>query len=174
MKNLKIKKGEKKDITSLYKLIKELAIYEKSEHKLIISQDSLLSDCFKEKPSYNFIVGELNNEIIGIAMYYIRYSSWKGEVLYLEDLIVTEKHRGKGFGSEIFKNLKPLQLYPAICEQVDQSSDIHIHREDFSYLSLSDIIREFKRGYYEVKLLPKQFFQLLFMNYRLKKIIISE
>ena len=58
MKNLKIRKGEKKDITSLYKLIKELAIYEKSEHKLIISQDSLLNDCFKEKPSYNFIVGE--------------------------------------------------------------------------------------------------------------------
>ena len=105
MKNLKIRKGEKKDITSLYKLIKELAIYEKSEHKLIISQDSLFNDCFKEKPSYNFIVGEFNNEIIGIAMYYIRYSSWKGEVLYLEDLIVTEKHRGKGFGSEIFKNL---------------------------------------------------------------------
>ena len=105
MKNLKIRKGEKKDITSLYLLIKELAIYEKSEHKLIISQDSLLNDCFKEKPSYDFIVGEFNNEIVGIAMYYIRYSSWKGEVLYLEDLIVTEKHRGKGFGSEIFKNL---------------------------------------------------------------------
>ena len=48
MKNLKIRKGEKKDITSLYKLIKELAIYEKSENKLIISQDSLFNDCFKE------------------------------------------------------------------------------------------------------------------------------
>ena len=102
LENLKIRKGEKKDITSLYKLIKELAIYEKSEHKLIISQDSLLNDCFKEKPSYNFIVGEFNNEIIGIAMYYIRYSSWKGEVLYLEDLIVTEKHRGKGIGFALF------------------------------------------------------------------------
>jgi len=64
LKNLKIRKGEKKDITSLYKLIKELAIYEKSEHKLIISQDSLFNDCFKEKPSYNFIVGEFNNEIL--------------------------------------------------------------------------------------------------------------
>ena len=105
LKNLKIRKGEKKDITSLYRLIKELAIYEKSEHKLIISQDSLLNDCFKEKPSYNFIVGEFNNEIVGIAMYYIRYSSWKGEILYLEDLIVSEKHRGKGFSSEILRIL---------------------------------------------------------------------
>ena len=64
MKNLKIRKGEKKDITSLYKLIKELAIYEKSEHKLIISQDSLFNDCFKEKPSYNFIVGELTMKLL--------------------------------------------------------------------------------------------------------------
>ena len=68
----------------------------------------------------------------------------------------------------------PIQLYPAICEQVDNSSDIHIHREDFSYLSLSDILRELKRGYYEVKLLPKQLFQLLFMKYRLRKIKVSE
>ena len=76
--------------------------------------------------------------------------------------------------SRIFKNLMPLQLYPAICEQVDNSSDIHIHREDFSYLNLSDILREFKRGYYEVKLLPKQLFQFLFMKYRLKKIKVSK
>ena len=76
--------------------------------------------------------------------------------------------------SKVFKNLMPLQLYPAICEQVDNSSDIHLHREKFSYLSLSDIFRELKRGYYEVKFLPKQLFQFLFMKYRLRKITISE
>ncbi len=76
--------------------------------------------------------------------------------------------------SGIFKKLRPLQLYPAICEQVDQSSDIHLHRETFSYLSLFDILRELKRGYFEVKLLPKQLFQFLFMKYRLKKIKVSE
>ena len=119
MKSLKIRNGEKKDIASLYKLIKELATYENSKHKLRINEDSLLNDCFKEKPSYNFIVGEFKNEIIAIAMYYIRYSSWNGEVLYLEDLIVTEKHRGKGFGSEIFKNLINLSKnYNGFCWQV--------------------------------------------------------
>ena len=65
--------------------------------------------------------------------------------------------------SRIFKHLMPLQLCPAICEQVDNSSDIHIHREDFSYLRLSDILREFKRGYYEVKFLPKQLFQFFYL-----------
>ena len=58
-------------------------------------------------------------KLLGIAMYYIRYSSWKGEVLYLEDLIVTEKHRGKGFGSEIFKNLISIsKKYNGFCWQV--------------------------------------------------------
>ena len=87
--------------------------------KFYVNKVYAQNDCFKEKPSYNFIVGEFNNEIIGIAMYYIRYSSWNGEVLYLEDLIVTEKHRGKGFGSEIFKNLINLsKKYNGFCWQV--------------------------------------------------------
>lgn len=76
--------------------------------------------------------------------------------------------------SNIFKTLKPLQLYPAICQQVDQSSDIHKHREQFSYLNIFDVLRELKRGFYEIKLLPKQFFQFLFMKYSLKKITISK
>ena len=76
--------------------------------------------------------------------------------------------------SNVFKALKPLQLYPAICQQIDQSSDIHKHREQFSYLNVFDILRELKRGYYEIKLLPKQIFQFLFMKYTLKKITISK
>ena len=76
--------------------------------------------------------------------------------------------------SNIFKRLKPLQIYPAICEQNDSSSDIHLHRREFSYKSFFDFIREIKRGYYEIRLLPKQLFQLVFLKCLLKKIIISE
>ena len=76
--------------------------------------------------------------------------------------------------SNIFKKLKPLQIYPAICEQTDSSSDIHLHRREFSYRSFFDFIREIKRGYYEIRLLPKQLFQLVFLKCLLKKIIISE
>ena len=76
--------------------------------------------------------------------------------------------------SSIFRKLKPLQIFPAICEQVDQSSDIHKFRDDFSYLKISDLSRELKRGYYEVKLLPKQIFQYLFLGFVLKKIAISK
>ena len=76
--------------------------------------------------------------------------------------------------SNIFKKLKPLQIYPAICEQIDSSSDIHLHRREFSYRNIFDFIREIKRGYYEIRLLPKQIFQLVFLKCLLKKIIISE
>lgn len=76
--------------------------------------------------------------------------------------------------SNVFKKLKPLQLCPAICEQTDSSSDIHLYRKRFSYKNLFDIIREVKRGYYEIKLLPKQLFQLIFLKCLLKKIVISK
>ena len=76
--------------------------------------------------------------------------------------------------SNVFKRLKPLQIYPAICEQNDTSSDIHLHRREFSSKSFFDFIREIKRGYYEIRLLPKQLFQLVFLKCLLKKIIISE
>ena len=76
--------------------------------------------------------------------------------------------------SNVFKRLKPLQIYPAICEQNDTSSDIHLYRREFSSKSFFDFIREIKRGYYEIRLLPKQLFQLVFLKCLLKKIIISE
>ena len=76
--------------------------------------------------------------------------------------------------SPIFRSLKPLQIFPAICEQVDTSSDIHKFRDGFSYFNVYDLARELKRGYYEVKLLPKQIFQYLFLGFVLKKIVISK
>ena len=76
--------------------------------------------------------------------------------------------------SKIFSDLSPMQIFPAICEQDDKTSDIHSHREGFSYKSISNLIREVKRGYYEVRLLPKQVYQLIFMKCILKKIIITK
>ena len=76
--------------------------------------------------------------------------------------------------SKIFTKLKPLQIYPAICEQTDTSSDIHLHRKKFSYRSFFDFIREVKRGYFEIRLLPKQLYQLIFLKCLLKKIVMSK
>ncbi len=76
--------------------------------------------------------------------------------------------------SKIFNDLLPIQVSPAICEQNDKTSDIHGYREGFSYKSLSNVLRELKRGYYEIRLLPKQVFQLIFMKCILKKIIVAK
>ena len=76
--------------------------------------------------------------------------------------------------SNIFSELRPIQILPAICEQIDSSSDIHIHRDGFSLLSFVDVFRELKRGFYEIKLLPKQLYQLLFNKCVLIKPNISD
>ena len=76
--------------------------------------------------------------------------------------------------SKIFKDLSPIQIFPAICEQNDETSNIHSYRENFSYKSFPSILREVKRGYYEIRLLPKQFFQLIFMKCILKKIVVTK
>ena len=71
--------------------------------------------------------------------------------------------------SNVFKKLKPLQLLPAICEQIDEVSDIHPLRNSFSYLKFSDIFREIKRGYFEIKLIPYQLLLIVFKGAKLIK-----
>lgn len=87
------------DVDSIFKLIQELAIFEKAEHELVNNPTQLLKDGFSENPAYICIVAEDNNKIIGMSFLYIRYSTWKGKVLYLEDLIVAEQYRNKGIGT---------------------------------------------------------------------------
>lgn len=82
----------------LLELIHELAIYEKAPDEVEITLEQLQQDGFGEKPVYEFFVAEENDLIVGIALYYFRYSTWKGKAVYLEDLVVRESERGKGYG----------------------------------------------------------------------------
>jgi len=100
--SITIRQGHKKDIPAVFQLIKELALYEKAPEEVVVTAEQLEDWAFGEKPHYAFIVAEENDEIIGISLYYTRFSTWKGPLLYLEDLIVTEKARGKGLGKMLF------------------------------------------------------------------------
>ncbi len=98
-----IRQGLKKDLPSVLKLIKELAEYEKSLDKVSITLQDLENDGFGNNPSYQFLVAEDGKKIIGLSFYFIRYSTWKGKILHLEDFVITESYRNKGVGSLLFK-----------------------------------------------------------------------
>lgn len=97
-----IRKGKQSDIAGVLALIKQLASYEKAPNEVTLTENELMQDAFGEKPICYFFVAELNNEIIGIALYYVKYSTWKGKCLFLEDIIVDEKYRMHGIGKKLF------------------------------------------------------------------------
>jgi GNAT superfamily N-acetyltransferase len=98
-----IRKGTQEDVLSVLGLIKELALYEKSPQEVTITLDELLADGFGSNPIYGLFVAEQENAIVGIALYYEKYSTWQGRCLFLEDIIVTESKRGNGIGHALFQ-----------------------------------------------------------------------
>ena len=99
---MNIRTGEKKDLPRVLELVKELASYEKAPHEVINTVALMEQDGFGANPIYGLFVAENENGIVGISLYYWRYSTWKGKRLYLEDIIVTEKERGSGIGKLLF------------------------------------------------------------------------
>ena len=102
---MNIRKGNPKDMESVLGLIQELAIFEKEPDAVVITVDDLLRDGFGEKPLFHVFVAEEEKEIVGIALYYYRYSTWKGKTIHLEDLIVKDKMRGSGVGSALYAEI---------------------------------------------------------------------
>ena len=97
-----IRPGKKSDIPQVFELIKELAEYEKALDKVSNTVEKLEEDGFGPNPVYELFVAEIENNIIGIALTYYRFSTWRGKVMYLEDLIVKEHMRRKGIGKKLF------------------------------------------------------------------------
>ena len=98
---VKIRPAEPTDVKAILALIHELALFEKAPEQVINSEDQLLKDGFGPAALYTCFVAELNAEVVGISFCFVRYSTWKGACLYLEDLIVTKQHRGKGIGKQL-------------------------------------------------------------------------
>ena len=90
---------------AVLQLIQELAVFEKEPDAVVVTVDDLIRDGFGEKPLFHTFVAELNGEIIGMALYYYRYSTWKGKTIHLEDLIVKEAHRGTGAGLALYTEI---------------------------------------------------------------------
>lgn len=86
-------------------LIQELAAFEKEPDAVLITVDDLTRDGFGEVPLFQVFVAEVDSEIVGIALYYYRYSTWKGKTIHLEDLVVKDKMRGTGLGYALYSEI---------------------------------------------------------------------
>ena len=101
--NIKLRTASKEDLPEVISLIKELAEYESAAHEVKITLEELIQDGFGEHPLYWIILAEIDGKIVGMSFYYIRYSTWTGRNLYLEDIVVKEQYRGHGVGKLLFE-----------------------------------------------------------------------
>ena len=102
--NYTIRKANQDDMSDVLSLIKELALFEKEPDEVEISQDELVKDGFGKK-SFKCFVAEFESKVVGMALFYPRYSTWKGNVLHLEDLIVTKNLEEKALDMLCFQSL---------------------------------------------------------------------
>ena len=116
-----IRKAVKEDCFRMMELIQELAIYEKAPDEVTVSFDHFVDSGFGDNPVWWAFVAEADGKVQGFALYYIRYSTWNGQRMYLEDLLVTEELRGQGMGKLLFEKLieeAKLKKYSGIAWQV--------------------------------------------------------
>ncbi|MBP6181321.1 GNAT family N-acetyltransferase [Flavobacterium sp.] len=102
---MNIRKGNAEDMKAVLGLIQELADFEKEPDAVLITVDDLVRDGFGETPLFHVFVAEVESEIVGIALYYYRYSTWKGKIIHLEDLVVKDKMRGTGLGYALYSEI---------------------------------------------------------------------
>ena len=116
-----IRQGKKEDLKEVLCLIKELAEYENALSEVEITVQELERDGFGEKPYFGFLVAEKNSTIVGLSFYWIRYSTWKGKVLFLEDFVVKEEYRRKGIANHLYSSIEEIasELGSPLCCEVN-------------------------------------------------------
>lgn len=100
-----IRKGTAADMKSVLELIQELATFEKEPDAVVITEDDLIRDGFGTNPLFHVFVAEVGLKIVGIALYYYRYSTWKGKTIHLEDLVVKQSMRSIGIGYALYSEI---------------------------------------------------------------------
>lgn len=102
---VQIRKGEKKDLPAVLTLIKELADYEKQPDEVVVTLAEMEEWGFGKEPVFSFFVAETEGVIRGMALYYVKYSTWKGKCIFLDDIVVNEQFRRHGIGTLLFNEV---------------------------------------------------------------------
>lgn len=132
---MKIRRATQADCPRLLELVNELAIFEKAPHEVTVSLQEFENSGFSQHPVWWAFVAENETEIIGFALYYIRYSTWKGCRMYLEDIIITEDYRSKGIGTLLFDRL------------IEEAKDRNLHGISWQVLDWNESAIDFYKKY---------------------------
>ncbi|MAD31149.1 MAG: GNAT family N-acetyltransferase [Cryomorphaceae bacterium] len=130
-----IRKAVQEDMIAVHALITELAIYEREPNAVIISVDDLIRHGFSEQRFHCFVAEHKKSGIVGMALYYSRYSTWKGPTLHLEDLYVKPEHRQAGLGIELFDKV------------VDEATKQNVGRMEWTVLEWNEPALNFYKKY---------------------------
>lgn len=132
---VRIRKGAQEDMVAVHALIMELALYEREPNAVIISVDDLKRHGFSEQRFHCFVAEHKKSGIVGMALYYSRYSTWKGPTLHLEDLYVKPKFRKGGLGKELFDKV------------VDEAAKQNVGRMEWTVLEWNEPALNFYKKY---------------------------
>jgi GNAT superfamily N-acetyltransferase len=130
-----LRRATKEDCPRLLELIRGLALYEKAPDEVTVSLSHFEESGFGERPVWWAFVAETDDAICGFALYYIRYSTWKGQRMYLEDLYVEPEMRGRGIGSQLFDRL------------IQEAKDKHLNGMVWQALNWNTPALDFYRKY---------------------------
>lgn len=151
-----IRIGTPADIPQVLNLVKELATFEKAPNEVEVTVDEMTNWGFGNDKQFDFFVAEEDNTIVGIALYYYKYSTWKGKCLFLEDIIVTESYRGKGLGKLLFNQV------------VEVSKAQNVRRMEWQVLNWNTPAIEFYKKYEAV--LDDEWINCKLTNHQLERL----
>ena len=139
-----IRFAQKEDMSSALHLIQELADFENEPDAVVVTEDALIRDGFGPNSIFHCLVAEDEGKVVGMALFYPRYSTWKGPTFHLEDLIVTQSQRGKGFGKDLYTAFIAFAAEKQVKRIEWVVLDWNTHAMDFYKRSGADVLDDWK------------------------------